>query len=131
MMSHIRAKTHVFAIDCPDPRELSNFYAALLGWESSVAWPDDEWVTVKPEDGEMRGFHIAFQKVPNYRPPVWPDGEIPQQAHLDFWVDSIAEAEPIALSLGAKRHEVQPGENDGWIIYTDPVGHLFCLCEED
>lgn len=131
MTKHIRAKTHVFAFDCPDPRALAEFYAALLGWQASVAWPDDEWVTIKPEGDEARGFHLAFQRVSNFKPPVWPDGDIPQQAHLDFWVDSIAEAEPVALSLGAKRHEVQPGKEDGWIVYTDPAGHLFCLCEDD
>ena len=38
--------------------------------------------------------------------------------------------EPAVLALGARRHDVQPGESDGdtFRVYLDPVGHPFCLC---
>ena len=135
MNTPIRAKTLVFALDCPDARELAGFYAQLLGWQVTASTDgDDEWVTVKPPadtGAAWAGFHIACQRVENYRPPEWPDGDVPQQAHIDFWIDSIAENEPMALALGATRHSIQPGEHDGWIVYRDPAGHLFCLCEAD
>lgn len=136
MSTDISPNRIVTALDCPDPVELAEFYAALLGWEVLRPGPEEpdfevpEWVSVRPPDFEARGISFGFQRVDDYRAPVWPDGPIPQQAHLDFWVDSIPEAEKIAVALGATRHEVQPGEADGegFVVFLDPAGHPFCLC---
>lgn len=125
----INATLHTFAFDCADSFALANFYATLLGWHVDGDPNDPEWVNVIPPAGTSTNFRIAFQQVANYTPPVWPDGPIPQQAHLDFRVPSIAEATPDALAAGATLHEVQPGERDGWIVFVDPAGHLFCLTE--
>ncbi|MFI6482801.1 VOC family protein [Nonomuraea sp. NPDC050663] len=107
-------------LDCPDTLALGRFYAELLGWELKG---DAEWAVVS--DGSMR---LAFQQVSGYRPPDWPDDERPQQFHLDLAVDDMEEAEKRALELGARKHEVQPSEDDEWRVYLDPVGHPFCLC---
>ncbi|MFV0433422.1 MAG: VOC family protein [Leucobacter sp.] len=124
----IRAKHLVFALDCTNARELAEFYARLLGWQVRT-YDSPEWVSVIPPEGEHAAFEIACQQIEQYRRPTWPEGPVPQQAHLDFWVDSIAEATPLALAAGAEVHPEQPGEGYSWKVFLDPVGHLFCLCE--
>jgi hypothetical protein len=45
-------------------------------------------------------------------------------------VDDVDAVERQVLALGARKHEVQPGEaaGDPFRVYLDPVGHPFCLC---
>lgn len=126
----IRARKYVFCLDCPDAAELAEFYAQLLGWRthSSEEYPD--WVDVLPPEGEHTGLALGCQQIEGYRAPEWPEGVIPQQGHLDFYVDSIAEAAPIAEAAGAVRHIHQPSEDGAFMVFLDPVGHPFCLCEE-
>ena len=123
----MKTKRVVFALDCPDARALGDFYARLLGWQAKPY--NDEWVEVVPPEGESAGFHIACQRIDDYRAPEWPSGSTPQQAHMDFYVDSIAESEPLAIANGATKHSVQPSEDGQWVVFTDPVGHPFCLCQ--
>ena len=107
-------------IDCPDPVELGAFYAALLDWktESSAA----DWVEIRAEYGQL----ISFQKVEDYRPPLWPTQDVPQQMHLDVSVDDLDAAEVEVLKLGASKAETQPGTT--FRVFLDPAGHPFCLC---
>jgi hypothetical protein len=105
-------------IDCPEPRALADFYAALLG--TKVVRDDGDWVTV--DDG--RGGKLCFQQAPDLQSPRWPDPDHPQQFHLDIQVDDVEVAEPQVLALGATR---LPGEGDDFRVYADPVGHPFCL----
>ena len=37
---------------------------------------------------------------------------------------------PPVLAAGARRHEHQPSPDGRFVVYLDPVGHPFCLCEE-
>lgn len=134
-----------FAIDCPDALALAEFYAALLGWRVVRDDGDLDWVEVHPagaqsggaqsgdaQSGDARaigsGAHLAFQRVPDYRAPEWPDGHTPQQAHLDFSVADLAAAEAAAIAVGATRHPVQPSQTGSFVVFTDPAGHPFCLC---
>ncbi len=128
MNDPIRAKRHVFALDCPDPLRLAEFYGRLLGWGVRASDSPD-WVRVVPPEGAGAAFEIACQRVENHVRPTWPEGRVPQQAHLDFWVDSIDEATPLALSAGAEEHPHQPGAERDWKVFLDPAGHPFCLCE--
>ncbi len=136
MSTPITTTRVVYALDCPDAVELAAFYSNLLGWEMKLPAPDDpdadcpEWVALVPPNVERCRFSLGFQRIENYRAPNWPDGPIPQQAHLDFWVPSIPEAEQTAIELGATRHVVQPSDNGEWVVFLDPVGHPFCLCTE-
>ncbi|MFM7139215.1 MAG: VOC family protein, partial [Actinomycetes bacterium] len=72
-------------------------------------------------------------KIPNYRQPTWPEGNIPQQIHLDFFVNDIKDVENQVLKLGATKTDFQPGsppEVEGSLefrVYLDPEGHPFCL----
>ena len=119
------ARMRSIVLDCPDPRALAEFYRELVGGEITHA--DDEWVNLR--DGAT--VILSFQRVENHRPPVWPEGDPPQQLHLDVTVDDIDAAEERTLALGATKHAVQPGEaeDDGsFRVYLDPAGHPFCLC---
>lgn len=118
------ARLRTVVLDCPDPSALADFYRLLVGGEvTSVA---DDWVVLEPEGGGR----LAFQRADDYAPPTWPTAERPQQLHLDVTIDDIDLAEPAVLAMGAKKHEIQPGEadDDTFRVYLDPAGHPFCLC---
>ncbi|MEP6761394.1 MAG: VOC family protein [Sporichthyaceae bacterium] len=109
-------RLHHVVIDCPDPEVLARFYSALLGLP--VTFRSDDFVVVARNDTSS-GF--GFQRVPDHQPPRWPDPEHPQQMHLDVMVDDLDAAEPMVLTLGARRLA------GGAHVYADPAGHPFCL----
>ena len=121
------ARFSLTALDCPDPLKLAEFYSAITGWpldatEEEIAALDQvRWVQLRSDGGAT----IAFQRVPDYRAPVWPGSEAPQQLHLDFDVPDLDAAEAQVLALGARKAEVQPGRD--FRVFLDPVGHPFCL----
>lgn len=125
----IQASKHVFVLDCPDAPALAEFYSRLLGWEMGEVEDGGEWVVVKPTNAAHMGFQLAFQQIENYRAPEWPEGEVPQQAHLDFQVPSFTDATRTALSLGATEHPKQPDDSDAFAVFLDPAGHPFCMYE--
>ena len=114
------AKLTLTAVDCPDPRALAAFYSSITGWPVSPD-SDDDWVWLESGIGTT----LAFQRSPDHRPPTWPDGERPQQLHLDFDVPDLDAGEVAVLALGAVKHAHQPGET--FRVYLDPAGHPFCL----
>lgn len=120
------ARLRTVVLDCPEPLALAEFYRSLIGGELSYDGDEPDWVDFEPEPGRR----FAFQQADDYAPPTWPTGERPQQLHIDLTVDDIEVAEPAVLALGARRHDVQPGEDEGdtFRVYLDPAGHPFCLC---
>jgi hypothetical protein len=108
-------------LDCPDPGVLARFYGTMLDWKIDVD-VSGGWAEVRSESGQC----ICFQQVDAYRPPAWPNQEVPQQMHLDVNVDDLDAAEAAVLELGATRHEHQPGTS--FRVFLDPAGHPFCLC---
>jgi len=116
----------VVAIDCPDAAALAAFYAGLLGWEVGDD-DDDDWVSIAPPGATKGSAHLAFQQIDDYVAPTWPGGEHPQQFHLDLRVADLAAGEAQVLAAGATRHEHQPSETGGFVVYLDPAGHPFCL----
>ena len=123
------AEYSLTALDCPDPVSLANFYAMITGFEVVVAHNDNEgnplWVELK-DNGKTR---IAFQRVKNYVKPTWPEGPVPQQAHLDFNVKDLNKAEAELLAIGAVKSPIQTSSNpeENFRVYFDPAGHPFCL----
>jgi predicted enzyme related to lactoylglutathione lyase len=107
-----------FVIDCPDPPALADFYGELLGWTVKAS-PD--WAEIRGDGG-----CISFQQVTDYRPPAWPNQDVPQQMHLDVIVDDLDAAETSVVALGATKHQHQPGTS--FRVFLDPAGHPFCLC---
>lgn len=103
---------------------MAEFYAALTGW--SIVKDDDDWIEVKGADG---GIGLAFQLAPDHVAPRWPSTDHPQQAHLDFDVDDLDEAEAAALAIGAVKAVHQP--DPSYRVFLDPAGHPFCLVLAD
>ena len=116
-------KLGVGVLDTPDPAGSAVFYSKLLGVEVSDA--DDDWVSLH---GAASGLRLAFQLAPNLIAPTWPDGEIPQQFHLDLHVENVDAAEQHAVSIGARPVE-GPDPSPECRTYLDPAGHPFCLCQ--
>lgn len=112
----------VVALDCPDPVALAGFYRAVLEWGAPDVAEDGHWVTLANPAG---GAGIAFQRVPDHRPPSWPSAENPQQLHLDLNVTDLEAAHERVLGLGAKLLDDGP---ETFRVYADPAGHPFCLC---
>ncbi|WP_026932353.1 VOC family protein [Glycomyces tenuis] len=112
-----------FIIDCPDPMALVSFYAEVTG-RSPKPDSDGDWAGIR--FGEIE---LAFQRVERYRPPTWPGDEHPKQYHLDFEVDEFEPEQRRVVELGAtlQKNFIGP-EGYGWQVYTDPIGHPFCLC---
>ncbi|WP_130798503.1 VOC family protein [Streptomyces otsuchiensis] len=112
-------------LDCPEPRKLSEFYAAVLGWPEDQE-NDPDWVELTGPAGQK----LAFQRSPGYRPPEWPGVEHPQQLHLDLEIPKgqEEEAERAVLALGATLLQGQVSETSNFRVYADPAGHPFCLC---
>jgi predicted enzyme related to lactoylglutathione lyase len=108
-------------LDCPEPPALAAFYAAVTGGEVTYDTPEASAVKLP------NGLDVYFQGVAGHRPPTWPEGERPQQFHLDFYVDDLDKAEETVTSLGGARPDFQPG-GDRWRVLTDPAGHPFCVC---
>lgn len=115
------ARFSLVAIDCPDPRRLAQFYMAITGWEIDFDLDNGRWVQLRSDAGAT----IAFQHAPDHRAPTWPDGDPPQQLHLDFDVSDLDDGEAQVLELGARKAAFQPSEK--FRVYFDPAGHPFCL----
>jgi catechol 2,3-dioxygenase-like lactoylglutathione lyase family enzyme len=120
-------------LDCTNPRELAEFYRQLLGFiyrdgHEQVDPAGDDWLVIHDADGNHR---IAFQQVPEVRRSTWPDGEVPQQLHLDLTVSSTDELDAEherALSLGAVlRLDRFDDPEEPLRVYADPAGHPFCI----
>jgi predicted enzyme related to lactoylglutathione lyase len=114
----------VVVIDAADLTPVSTFWAGVLG--GSVDREDD-WHMVMDQDGTPR---IGIQLAPDHVPPQWPDGNPPQQLHLDLWVADVAASHDEVLELGATLLQAAPdlGAEEGVQVYADPAGHPFCLC---
>lgn len=110
----------VVALDCPDALALADFYNSILGGDL-VPGNDADWVEVHTPTGRL-----AFQQIDDHRRPTWPDGDVPQQAHVDIDVPNLDAAEAAVLRLGATKAETQP-RPDSFRVMIDPAGHPFCL----
>lgn len=75
-----------------------------------------------------QGIILAFQRVQEYVPPIWPwkEGQQQQMVHLDFKVDDLEKAVEHAVKCGARIADTQYYETSTVLI--DPAGHPFCLC---
>jgi catechol 2,3-dioxygenase-like lactoylglutathione lyase family enzyme len=111
----VRGRLHHVILDCPDPRGLARFYSALLN--HPITYASDDFVVVAANKSSSG---LAFQFAPDHRAPTWPDTAVPQQMHLDIMVESVADATPHVLGLGATKLN---GEG----VFADPAGHPFCL----
>ncbi|BCJ38451.1 hypothetical protein Athai_59540 [Actinocatenispora thailandica] len=107
------------AIDCAEPEELAEFWAALTG--GKVAFRSPQFCAVDAD-----GSWLSTVRVADYAPPTWPDGPAPKQLHFEVSVTDLDAAEAAALELGARKANAQPAP-DRWRVFLDPAGHPFCL----
>lgn len=119
-MSEPIGRLGVFALDCPDAFALAGFYQPIVGGDIVVHEAGD-WVELRTARGT-----VAFQRIDDHRPPTWPHGDVPQQAHLDVDVDDLDRCEARVLELGAIKAGTQPSPSD-FRVFLDPAGHPFCL----
>ena len=120
-VADIAVRSVVF--DCDDPAALARFYHALLG--GALHTEDPAWCEVRLDSVPVK---LAFQLVPHYQRPQWPDG-VPQQLHLDLTVGDLEAASARAVALGAQRvgEPVDEGASV-FLVHFDPAGHPFCFC---
>ncbi|MFH8798508.1 VOC family protein [Streptomyces sp. NPDC017936] len=112
----------VVVLDCAEPEKLAEFYKGLLdARETDVS-------ANRVEIEGAGGTRLAFRRDVNATPPSWPRPENSLQAHLDFLVEDLDEAERKVVSLGGRPLEAKgapgPYEERG---YADPAGHSFTL----
>lgn len=109
------------AFDCPNANELADFYVNISGWEKEIS--SEEWAGIRTPQGIL----LVFQTVEDFAPPVWPweKGKQQQMAHIDFYVEDLAQAVECALQHGATKADVQ--YYDTSTVLFDPAGHPFCL----
>jgi catechol 2,3-dioxygenase-like lactoylglutathione lyase family enzyme len=100
-------------LDCPDPRALAAFYAAILGMR--INEDSDDWGVIGSEPGARQ---MAFQRVAHWTAPPWGDPQHPQQLHLDIRVDDVGAAEREVLAQ-AFPHE---GASDAAAFQAPIVG---------
>jgi len=133
--------------DCADPRALSEFWNAVLGYVAPpppphVASWEDFIASLPPEQRNMAsasvdpagvGPRLFFQQVPEGK-------QVKNRLHLDVraapglegderMAALEAEAERL-VGLGAtrlRRFEPEPPLSNGFIVMQDPEGNEFCL----
>jgi catechol 2,3-dioxygenase-like lactoylglutathione lyase family enzyme len=120
MLCDVIGRLEKTVIDCPDPRALADFYCHVLGMRVNEDIGD--WVVIGAAPGLRQ---LAFQRAAEWVPPRWPDPAYPQQLHLDIRVDDADRAERELIALGATR--VRGERETGFRVFTDPVGHPFCI----
>ncbi|WP_433495578.1 VOC family protein [Micromonospora sp. CA-248089] len=125
-------------LDCTDARALAEFYRVLLGLvyrsgdEPPAAGEPDEhgrdWLVLRTAEGVPQ---LAFQQVDRLPEATWPEGEVPQQLHLDLTVPSVAELDrqhERVLALGGRLLRDRSDDPDEPLrVYADPAGHPFCV----
>jgi catechol 2,3-dioxygenase-like lactoylglutathione lyase family enzyme len=124
-------------IGAPEPRDLAAFYAQLLGWTVTASEParpgmpaEDGWAQIQPPT-DADGPTLNFEYEAKFTRPTWPaadGGQNPTQ-HLDIAVGDLDETVRWAIAVGATLADVQPQEDVR--VMLDPVGHPFCLFEDD
>jgi hypothetical protein len=124
-------------LDTTDARGLAEFYRRFLGLNyregdepPAPGEPDPngrDWLVLRNPNGSQ----LAFQQVDALPEATWPEGEHPQQLHLDLTVptvDALDAAHDSALRLGARMLlDRSEDPQEPLRVYADPAGHPFCV----
>lgn len=94
-------KAGFVVLDCAEPEKLAEFYRDLLEGEMTDATANR--VEIRGADGTR----LAFRRDMNATPPSWPRPENSLQAHLDFVVEDLDEAERKIVGLGGRPVEAK------------------------
>jgi catechol 2,3-dioxygenase-like lactoylglutathione lyase family enzyme len=122
-------------LDTTNARGLAEFYRQLFGLAYRAGdeppadgAPDDaDWLVLR-NPGAVQ---LAFQQVERLPAATWPEGEVPQQLHLDCTVADVAALvaqTERALALGARLLRDRADDPaEPLRVFADPAGHPFCL----
>ena len=108
-------RIHNVGIDCNDLRAMSDFWAAVTGYEPRSS--DDDHVYLTAADG---AFGLFMQKVPERRTEK-------NRLHLDIEVADVDAAVTEVVGLGATELARHGGDDGSWAVLADPEGNEFCL----
>lgn len=124
-------------LDTTDARGLAEFYRRFLGLTyragdepPAPGEPDPagrDWLVLRNPNGSQ----LAFQQVAALPTVTWPEGEHPQQLHLDLTVPTVEALDAVhdsALRLGARLLLDRSSDpREPLRVYADPAGHPFCV----
>lgn len=113
-------------VDAADPATLGRWWAAALGWVvlndsaggTSQGGASEQEFEIRPSQDRLPG--LLFVPVPERK-----TGK--NRLHLDFRPDDQAAEVARFLAHGARRADVGQGEDDPWVVLTDPEGNEFCI----
>ncbi|QIK73539.1 VOC family protein [Propioniciclava coleopterorum] len=118
-------------LDTADVGRSAAFYLAWLGdgWacRGGDPAPDADWAVLQGPDGAR----LALQLADPFDAATWPRPGVPQQAHLDFLLDSPAALEATRARLAGldapllRDNGADPDEP--LYVFADPDGHPFCV----
>ncbi|MET7280303.1 VOC family protein [Kribbella sp. NPDC005582] len=122
------SKLTELAIDCADPRALSEFWCAVLDYEVQLIDEDGAITIGSPAAADGR-------KHPGPVPPVLTFGPVPEgktvknRIHLDVNPTDRNQAEEVErlLALGARHVDVGQGPDVTWVVLADLEGNEFCV----
>jgi catechol 2,3-dioxygenase-like lactoylglutathione lyase family enzyme len=118
-------------LDCPEPRELAEFYRRFLGWtyaqgHETTDPAGDDWLVLLPPHG---GTRLAFQRSDAAVTPWRQNARV----HLDVAVPRLDTVHDHFLACGARPLTGTPEQeghpDDLYRVYADPVGHAFCATQ--
>src|ERR1035437_9808332 len=95
------ARNGFVSLDCANPAELAEFWVEMMG--GTIVYRSVEVVTVRTD-----WVWLCAVKVSDYKPPTWPEADVPKQIHLDLAVEDLETAVAQAQKLGARIAEFQP-----------------------
>jgi predicted enzyme related to lactoylglutathione lyase len=114
MAATLRPGNVVFSTS--DPESLSEFWAALTGYESRPL--AGEYVGLRDPSG--RGPNMTFQRCDV-------DELTPGRCHIDFYADDPDDVAERALQLGGDFVRRVSEGGIRWVVLTDPDGNEFCV----
>lgn len=117
-------------IDAAHVEDVARFWAAVLDGEVTQADAEHhDWRDVTVDGAVVLG----IQRAADHVPPTWPDASVPQQMHLDLYVerDRVEATGRHLQELGARALDTSRSPETighGFRVYADPADHPFCIC---
>jgi predicted enzyme related to lactoylglutathione lyase len=102
--------------DTEDPKGLSEFWAALTGYEQRTLSED----SVSLRDPSGRGAHLTFQGRDV-------DDVVGSRSHIEFYADDPDDVAERALQLGGDFVRRASDGDVRWVVLTDPDGNEFSV----
>jgi predicted enzyme related to lactoylglutathione lyase len=106
-------------INCGDMEAMTRFWTAALDLVPSTTEPDDEFRRL-----EGSPINISLQRA---RTPVMAR----DQMHLDLYSDELEAQVARLVDLGAVYVRRGRDEGGAYVVFTDPEGNEFCVCQKD